>query len=231
MIVSRKCEECKSSYDADTRYLKRGQGTYCSKPCASAARSREMTQPPPEPNVACAWCEVPFYLKPSRIKNSVSGVFTCSNEHRKLAQAHSLFRTGPRPLGRPLAPKHPCPGCGVPYKGFRGHCKTCYRQDIIDRWLAGDNEVTLTQGKNRETKVFVKRYLLDTRGDCCEVCGFDEKAPDGRSIIQMDHVDGDCFNNSPDNLQLLCPNHHAMTPTYGSLNTGSGRAHRRKQPA
>ena len=93
-------------------------------------------------------------------------------------------------------------------------------------WLSGD--ISASWNKAREPKTFVKRYLRETRGDKCEICGFEEKAPDGRSIIQMDHVDGDYTNNSLDNLKLLCPNHHAMTPNYGSLNKGRGRKHRRK---
>jgi hypothetical protein len=118
--------------------------------------------------------------------------------------------------------------CGKPYGGNRGRCRECHDKHIIELWLNGDNSITLTNGFNKDTKSFVKRYLIEVRGDKCEVCGFNEKAPDGRSIIQMDHINGNCFDNRPENLKLLCPNHHAMTSTYGSLNRNSGRAHRRK---
>lgn len=106
-------------------------------------------------------------------------------------------------------------------------------ENAVDLWLNGDNEVTLyysrTTGQPTGTKNFVKKYLIETRGDRCELCGFfGANTVTGNSIIQMDHIDGNCFNNSLVNLQLLCPNCHAMTPNYGSLNKGSGRAHRRK---
>lgn len=94
------------------------------------------------------------------------------------------------------------------------------------RWLNGDNSASLKS--NGEPKSFVKRHLRNTRGDRCERCHFDEKAPDGRSIIQMNHIDGNSTNNVLTNLELLCPNCHAMTDNYGSLNRGNGRAYRRR---
>lgn len=36
--------------------------------------------------------------------------------------------------------------------------------------------------------------------------------------LELDHIDGNHFNNNLDNLRLLCPNCHTLTPTYGSKN-------------
>lgn len=38
--------------------------------------------------------------------------------------------------------------------------------------------------------------------------------------LELDHKDGDHFNNNLSNLQLLCPNCHAQTPTYRGRNIG-----------
>jgi hypothetical protein len=38
--------------------------------------------------------------------------------------------------------------------------------------------------------------------------------------LELDHVDGDRRNNDPSNLRLLCPNCHALTPTYRGRNIG-----------
>lgn len=97
----------------------------------------------------------------------------------------------------------------------------------IELWLAGDISVTWTS-TTKEPRPWVKKYLIQLRGDACEMCGFNEKNLNGDSIIQMDHIDGNYINNSLINLRLLCPNHHAMTDTYGSRNIGKGRGHRRK---
>ena len=220
-MVTRPCNECQAPYEAEQRYLNRGQGLFCSRRCASDYNGRQK-RVVHEPNIECAWCGIKFYRQVSH-QNSKSGLYFCSSDHQNLAYADPNH-----PVSAGLSRTKPICKCGKLYRGNLGMCRSCYTQYQIEQWLDGNIEITLSQGSNKETKRFVKRYLIETRGDRCEICGFDEKAPDGRSIIQMDHINGDCFDNRPENLQLLCPNHHAMTPTYGSLNRGSGRAHRRK---
>ena len=36
--------------------------------------------------------------------------------------------------------------------------------------------------------------------------------------LELDHIDGDHLNNELSNLRLLCPNCHALTPTYRGKN-------------
>lgn len=36
--------------------------------------------------------------------------------------------------------------------------------------------------------------------------------------LELDHIDGDSDNNALSNLRLLCPNCHALTPTYRARN-------------
>ena len=52
----------------------------------------------------------------------------------------------------------------------------------------------------------------------------------GNTILQIHHIDGNSKNNSPDNLQVICPNCHAKTENYMALNKGnSGRDKRYKK--
>jgi hypothetical protein len=47
----------------------------------------------------------------------------------------------------------------------------------------------------------------------CSSCGRTEWL--GVSIpLELDHIDGDPTNNTLENLRILCPNCHALTPTY-----------------
>ena len=51
----------------------------------------------------------------------------------------------------------------------------------------------------------------------CEKCGNVEWQ--GQPIaLELDHIDGDHYNNEIENLQILCPNCHAQTDNYRSKN-------------
>lgn len=221
----RNCDHCSQPYEADNRYLNRGQGRYCSRACsgeASALNRRTGTTLP------CGNCGKEFYCPPMRVSRSKSGLVFCSKPCVSEAMSSGVIEFTPGPKPSPVTPKSCDSGCGRKVHAQTKVCRSCKEQEKIDLWLAGDSSVATGNGSSREPRVFVKRYLIKTRGDACESCGFDSKREDGVSIIQMDHIDGNSTNNLIENLRLLCPNCHAMTPTYGSRNRGSGRAHRRQ---
>jgi len=66
-----------------------------------------------------------------------------------------------------------------------------------------------------------KKYLIETKGETCALCGI-PPTWNGKSLtLQLDHIDGNSDNNFPSNLQLLCPNCHTQTDTFGSKGVGS----------
>jgi predicted transcriptional regulator len=73
-----------------------------------------------------------------------------------------------------------------------------------------------------------KQYLINKHGNKCMKCGWNEVNPvTGLVPIQLEHKDGNSENHNLDNLELLCPNHHSLTSTFGALNKGNGRTKRR----
>lgn len=48
----------------------------------------------------------------------------------------------------------------------------------------------------------------------CSRCGFNETRDCGGVILEVDHIDGDHKNNTRENLRVLCPNCHALTPNF-----------------
>jgi len=58
------------------------------------------------------------------------------------------------------------------------------------------------------------RKKLANREYKCEVCGNFGIHFDKPLTLQVDHRDGDRFNNSDDNLRWLCPNCHSQTDTF-----------------
>lgn len=52
----------------------------------------------------------------------------------------------------------------------------------------------------------------------CEICGWSEKSSDGRIPVELDHINGDRFDNRIQNLRILCPNCHSLQPTHRGKN-------------
>ena len=80
----------------------------------------------------------------------------------------------------------------------------------------------------RSNSRFLRRAVVRYLGfESCSRCGWQERNPiTGHVPVELEHIDGNWENNHPDNLTLLCPNCHSLTPTFRGLNRGHGRAFR-----
>jgi len=99
--------------------------------------------------------------------------------------------------------------------------KTCAaqnkREHKIYLWLNG-YEVLTTRG-NTATAHWIRDYLLEKNNYKCSKCGWGEvNSYTGKVPLELEHIDGNFLNNSPDNLIILCPNCHALTSTYKGAN-------------
>jgi hypothetical protein len=124
-----------------------------------------------------------------------------------------------------------CQNCGDPLKHPSGRfctkkCQASWQyKEYILKWKAG--EISGTSGDDWMS-VHIRRYLLELRGQACWQCGWAVMNPTTNKVpLTIDHIDGDASNNTEDNLRVLCPNCHSLTPTYGGANLGNGRPARR----
>lgn len=119
----------------------------------------------------------------------------------------------------------PCLFCSketVNFKYCSAVCHKKFEQKIIfDKIIDGDTTLDFRQ---------YKKFLISKYGEKCMNCGWCEINPHSKRIpIEIEHIDGNSDNNVLENLKLLCPNCHSLTPTYKAMNTGNGRHKRRER--
>ena len=86
----------------------------------------------------------------------------------------------------------------------------------IDRWK--NNLEDGMSGKYGLSN-HIRRYLFDRFDSKCSRCDWSEMNIYSNKIpLEIDHIDGNHENNLEDNLVLLCPNCHTLTPTYRGKN-------------
>ena len=105
------------------------------------------------------------------------------------------------------------PNCSIAIERRKSNNRKTY-EEYIERWKAG-----LETGyvpKYFYVHPYVRKYLFEKHHDKCQKCGWGEVNVFTRKVpLQAHHVDGDASNTSEENLELLCPNCHSLTPNFG----------------
>jgi hypothetical protein len=141
----------------------------------------------------------------------------------------SKYELKTNPIHIPVVVGTACKACGKKLnksnKLYCNHaCQNMYQyQEYVKRWKSGN----ISGGK--EVSKYIRHYLFEKYNNMCCRCKWNEKHPiTGLVPLQIHHIDGDCLNTYESNLELLCPNCHSLTLTFGSLNTkGNGRRTRK----
>lgn len=196
---------------------------YCCLSCAN--RMQRLNAPKKNKDKICLNCGETFQY------NADPHQKFCG--HRCSAIYHSEKGTRKTRPGTPASQKgKPCQGCGTPLTGTSS--KYCSRACApkkrkaanIEAWLKDPSTGNTKQG----LKTSIRSYLLDEAGHKCSLCGWNKVHPvTGKIPLEIDHMDGDCYNNAPENLRVLCPSCHSLTATYGASNRNGQRAYRRKE--
>ena len=123
-----------------------------------------------------------------------------------------------------------CVNCGEPlyYRGRKYCSKKCQQEyqakEWENKWLNGELEDYKGYDSWGAISDRIRNYLFKKYNNRCAQCGWGEINPYTKKIpLEVEHIDGDYKNNSPENLTLLCPNCHSLTSTYRGANRGRGR--------
>lgn len=102
---------------------------------------------------------------------------------------------------------------GLIYKGNmggKGTKKSAYRKATIEFLIKGS---TISSHKLK-----LKLLKDEIKQKICERCKSEKWS--GETIpLELHHINGDRFDNRLSNLQLLCPNCHALTDNYSGRKT------------
>jgi hypothetical protein len=122
--------------------------------------------------------------------------------------------------------KH-CLHCGndIPNRNVycNNQCETKYKtKKRINEWLSGKNVV---RKGGTSIPSWIRTYLLSKHEYKCSECSWDKLNPYTNTVpLDIDHIDGDAYNNHIDNLRVLCPNCHSLKKTF--KNTGKRKSTR-----
>ena len=204
-LVDLSCDRCNCIFQRPKNYVlskisRRNSRDifYCSHECSDLANSLPIRD--------CAQCGSP--TKSKFCSNKCSATF---NNHTRVRKA--------------AIPVRLCEECGEMTKNPQFCGQSCFRafreKRHIEDWKAGKESGMTPSGVICDT---VRKYIFTKYGRQCAKCGWCEvNMTSGRVPVQIDHIDGDFRNCSEENLIVLCPNCHSLTPTYMTLNRGKGR--------
>jgi len=118
-----------------------------------------------------------------------------------------------------------CLSCGALTKNKKYCRQSCQhtqnQSELVSSWLRGESSGSTPTG---HLSHWIRRWLLEKAGHKCSECGWSKVNPISNKIpLEIDHINGDHTDNRVENLRVLCPNCHSLTPTSKALNSNSSR--------
>ncbi len=212
-LVPCECECCKNTFKVTKNLAQRAiKGTkvvkYCSRICKFKSRKKQ------EIKCSCKKCNNEFIS----VKNAKFCSQTCANKYYG-------------DLRRKLPKQEKCLNCDNKLIHWKQQfcsisCSQKFKnKNLLDKWLKGE-----ISGVNfcLQIPTYIVEYIWNKFNNKCAECGWDKINPvTKKSPLHIHHINGNSQNNKEENLQLLCPNCHALTPNFGRLNKNGTREKRR----
>lgn len=192
---------------------------FCSSTCAGKFGASTRKKPPVPPR-SCANCDELTH-NPKFCSRSCATSFSNSTQPKRTLEG--LCSCGAKiPSSRTY-----CKGCLTDDSGESLNTSTLKARKNLERWKNLEWDGATPSGGLSRT---IRNYLISEADNLCSSLScpaLGRKIPshpsDGSSVLEINHIDGDSSNHSPDNLEVLCPTCHSLTSTYRARNIGKGR--------
>lgn len=226
-MIQLKCKICGFVWTANANHYIRNKG-YVKNPCCMCRQKACSYE------AQCKNCGVKFkkYIKQHSAQSNDFCSRSCAasyNNRGVVRNASQKNRHVFDDKGRVII-RACCIACGKELvNAQRKYCSVaCQRkyqyESYIQKWLSGEDDGVI--GECQISKM-IRSYLIDLADNRCQQCGWSVvNSHTGTVPLQIHHIDGNYKNNRPQNLKVLCPCCHSLTPTFRGLNRGNGRCGR-----
>ncbi len=75
-------------------------------------------------------------------------------------------------------------------------------------------EILVRGSSFQSYKLKERLFKAGLKSQKCEQCGWSKKTETGHLPLELDHINGDPTDNRLDNVRVLCPNCHSLTPHH-----------------
>ena len=234
---SYKCDECQTVFEGTKAYYvwrhkeqQPNRKGFCSKECSRKHNIQIRLE------LSCKTCDKKILRLPKDIVGEVFCSTSCAAKYNNVRRHVDNEKEIKEAIDsrRSFAKTGICFGCGIALAGKKAYQKYCSRKcnkkyeydNYIEEWKTG--KISGGDSIRGKTSKQVRRYVFEKYQHKCARCGWNEiNSHSNKSPLQIEHIDGNAYNQKEENLILLCPNCHSLTPTYGALNAGNGRKNRK----
>lgn len=206
--------------------LKRNQKKFCSSSCSAKYNNGKLTD---ECKKKISESLKKYHSEKENIKTEKRFCIICGNTLKKNQRKYCSKKCREKNYNKTF--RKQCLYCNETFIGNTNR-KFCSNK-CCNAWK---EEKYIKEWKNEERKIsgnatipsIIRNYLLKKCEYQCQECSFEGyNKITGNSILQIHHINGDSADNSEKNLQVLCPNCHAMTENFMALNKGKSSRNKR----
>lgn len=165
-------------------------------------------------SMTCTQCNASFYRVQSQIEKSKSGLSFCSQS----CSATYHNKNSKKLIDSRRKLEATCAKCGQPNSKARKYCKDCFKEIRNDEFI--QHMTVLELGIDQSKRQYqinsniraLARKICSKRNHVkyCQYCGYDKHIEicHIKPISSFDSCATIMEINSPENILILCPNHH-----------------------